>query len=617
VVTYNFKVTDGTSEVSNTATITIDGKNDQPSVTTGTVTVSDEGLTNANTEVDSQSATASLAFSVSDDDLSDTHTVTLSEPATTYASGGNNLSWTGDGTQGLVGYYMDGGQQVDVITIAIVSGEYKVEQYQPIDHIGSGEDTASISIGVTVTDNSGSANASNSTATLTVNVEDDSPVDDVDELATPSVDNLVGENTIGELFNTGADGFGSVSLNMVTPTVFSGGELVSTSQIGNTLYGIIPDGAGGTENVFSVEAVVDDATGEVDYEFTLLAPLELASGVDFDLTNAPAGNNETYKLLNDGTIESHAYSGTDFIAEISATGTQGKINSNNSGIGVDDQTSIDAGETMTFTYNVNGSVGVPATKLTFATGNNQSAGTSVIGFIVTLKSGDTFSVPDLTVTNTGEIELHAPPGDAIQSVTISHVSGDDFQVTGLSSDIFDTQEPADIEFSYTATDADGDAVVFDSETGDGHFSITVGPVDAPPPLPAPPAADNAQTATDGADTLLGTEGADVFEWNLADNNAEGDTVTNFEDGDALDLRDLLVGEDGSGGDAGNLTEFLSVTSDGTDTVIEVSSNGGFAGGYDSNAVDQIITLEGVDLVSGQDQNSVIQGLLDAGKLITD
>ncbi len=130
----------------------------------------------------------------------------------------------------------------------------------------------------------------------------------------------------------------------------------------------------------------------------------------------------------------------------------------------------------------------------------------------------------------------------------------------------------------------------------------------------------------GNDLLIGGLGSDVFRWELADRGVAGtpaaDTVQDFDNsvgGDQLDLRDLLQGESD---DALNLTNFLHFTQSGSDAVIQVSSSGGFAGGFNAGAVDQTITLQGqwANITSsgafGSDQQ-IIQDLLTKGKLITD
>ncbi|MBS1140503.1 MAG: hypothetical protein H6R13_1956 [Proteobacteria bacterium] len=129
----------------------------------------------------------------------------------------------------------------------------------------------------------------------------------------------------------------------------------------------------------------------------------------------------------------------------------------------------------------------------------------------------------------------------------------------------------------------------------------------------------------GTDILTGGAGSDVFRWELADRGTSGsvpiDTVVDFVDaGDKLDLRDLLQGETSLGGVTGNLTNYLHFTTSGSDTVLQVSSAGGFSGGFNAGAVDQTILIENVDLTVGGTLSSdqqIIQQLLLNNKLITD
>ncbi|MBU1646255.1 MAG: type I secretion C-terminal target domain-containing protein [Gammaproteobacteria bacterium] len=132
----------------------------------------------------------------------------------------------------------------------------------------------------------------------------------------------------------------------------------------------------------------------------------------------------------------------------------------------------------------------------------------------------------------------------------------------------------------------------------------------------------------GTDTLTGGLGADVFKWELADRGVKGnpatDTVTDFDaasfgsGGDVLDLRDLLSNESHTAGSTGNLSSFLHFEQSGSDTVVHISTTGGFSGGFVSNQEDHSIVLQGVDLIGGfSTDQQVIQDLLNKGKLITD
>jgi len=132
----------------------------------------------------------------------------------------------------------------------------------------------------------------------------------------------------------------------------------------------------------------------------------------------------------------------------------------------------------------------------------------------------------------------------------------------------------------------------------------------------------------GNDTLTGGLGNNTFVWQFGDQGTVAkpavDTVTDFgQNGkhDVLDLRDLLQGENHVGNDSGNLTQYLHFEHSGNDTVIDVSTSGGFTNGnYVAGAVDQRIVLTGVDLTQGgtlTNDQQIISDLLKNGKLHTD
>ncbi|XZG71207.1 retention module-containing protein [Chitinibacteraceae bacterium HSL-7] len=158
----------------------------------------------------------------------------------------------------------------------------------------------------------------------------------------------------------------------------------------------------------------------------------------------------------------------------------------------------------------------------------------------------------------------------------------------------------------------------------------------------------------GSDVLRGDLGDDVFKWSLGDHSAQAgvtpigsnnglylntgvktvagatDFILDFNagntagDNDKLDLRDLLVDESHSGNNVGNLLNYLHFetvtnTAGGKSTIVHISHDGDFAGGYQNGAAeDQTIVLHGVDLgATGSNDQTVIQDLLTRGKLITD
>ncbi|MDP5237888.1 Ig-like domain-containing protein, partial [Uliginosibacterium sp. 31-16] len=152
----------------------------------------------------------------------------------------------------------------------------------------------------------------------------------------------------------------------------------------------------------------------------------------------------------------------------------------------------------------------------------------------------------------------------------------------------------------------------------------------------------------GSDVMRGDLGADVFAWSLGTQAATAgttlagagniygvadgvnlagtsDLVTDFSkaEGDALDLRDLLVGESHLGLDTGNLSNYLHFEVSNGNTVVHVSTSGGFANGnYDATREDQTIVLQGVNLLNDGaatllNDNAVIQDMLKNNRLIVD
>ncbi|MEO6409614.1 MAG: Calx-beta domain-containing protein, partial [Burkholderiaceae bacterium] len=131
----------------------------------------------------------------------------------------------------------------------------------------------------------------------------------------------------------------------------------------------------------------------------------------------------------------------------------------------------------------------------------------------------------------------------------------------------------------------------------------------------------------GNDLLTGGLGGDTFAWSLADRGLMGapavDTITDFNvaQGDVLDLRDLLVGATPT---PASLSHYLDINFSGGDTVIRVSSTGGFAGGvYAASAEDQEIVLKGVDLGvqlglgAGASEAAMLNEMVSKGKLLTE
>ena len=83
---------------------------------------------------------------------------------------------------------------------------------------------------------------------------------------------------------------------------------------------------------------------------------------------------------------------------------------------------------------------------------------------------------------------------------------------------------------------------------------------------------------------------------------------------SLDMRIALDGIE-----PGNLLNYLHFEQSGGNTLVHVSSTGGFADGYSAGKEDNTIVLDGVDVFSGglSSDQQIIQDLLSKGKLLTD
>ncbi|MCB1668488.1 MAG: retention module-containing protein [Pseudomonadales bacterium] len=144
------------------------------------------------------------------------------------------------------------------------------------------------------------------------------------------------------------------------------------------------------------------------------------------------------------------------------------------------------------------------------------------------------------------------------------------------------------------------------------------------------AGDDVLVGGTGNDILTGGAGEDIFVWNAGDAASNAiDTITDFNqsggtyntaEGDVLDISDLLTGEEmldhstSTSLAAALDANYLSVTSDGTDTTIVADVDGSGTG-----TATQTLIIEGVDLTNGGTTSSaqVIENLLNTNSLIVD
>ncbi|RTR35893.1 type I secretion C-terminal target domain-containing protein, partial [Shewanella canadensis] len=647
---------------------TITGTNDLPEIdATTAINVSEEGLLYGLIDDlpvpddTTNLVTANGTISFTDVD-SDTFVLTLSGPSGLTSGGVDVDDWVWDGTI-LTGRTAQG-TVVMTVTLGAVSSDgnngysviYTMLLLAPLDHPFNDNTELSMPIefGVNISDE---LNSSVDT-TFIVNIEDDSPVDQLNPLAAPEIYNAIGQYITGDLFAPGADRFGNVTFDVtqnVKDNLLHEGSLLSYTMVGNTL--VAKSLADGTTVVFTLTAV-PDGNGNYDYKLVMFEDIQLNFTVSYDLTTAPAGNNDAYYVDGNGEIFSQGNEAINLIATM--TGTDGglaeSINSNNHGVGVGDKTSIDSGESIKFDYGNGTSVAIIELGAN-SNGNHTGIGVFSNFYYIISYVGGGVSDPILGTIDgengdgTFEINETALNGNNILSIEIFHAIDDstDFQVIGVSSNGIITELPIDLDFTYTAEDTDGDNVFEVDEFG--NFTITLNPApdledynaivgtDAPNVLLGTADADyifgglgdDTITGGLGADLLIGGEGSDTIDagldsdidtliWEIGSADGSTDIIQNFhyDHEDVLNLSDVLVNEE-----AGSLENFLSFNFVAGNTEISLDTNGSAAGGETLT-----ITLEGVDLfteygvtIDGDYDNAdyavIIAGLIDDDALIID
>jgi Ca2+-binding RTX toxin-like protein len=237
---------------------------------------------------------------------------------------------------------------------------------------------------------------------------------------------------------------------------------------------------------------------------------------------------------------------------------------------------------------------------------------------------------DTITTGAGNTIIHA--GDGANIITTG--AGIGMVTAGSGADTITMGATPTGAGISTVNAGDGDNIIttgigkYDITTGSGADSITIGAGASDSTINAGAGDDTitsnggADTITGGAgnDTMTGGAGADVFKWSLAETGT--DVITDFNlvpvasGGDALDLKDLLVGENAN---ATSLDAYLDFSANGSgQTVVTVDANAGAAGG-----TGQTITLENVQFTAlqayagGMSDAAILTKLLSDGNLKTD
>ncbi len=457
--TLDYTITDADGDESSaTLSLSINGANDAPTITSAILSISEEGLPlgledDKGVADTTDAATYSGKLIIADVDSGDAHTVTLVKPAdTALYSQGRPVVWSlsGDGHT-LVGTDYLG---KPVITMTVTNtGDYTVTLSGQVDHpTNSVEDVLQLGVGVVVSDGHTTSGGS-----ITVNIEDDSP--EFGTITNTTMDNT--SSTVqGTLeFNTGAD---SVGATLVVSSIGKLPEGWTTSTLGQSSVDIFsPDGS----KIFTV--TVNPAGGYTVTQHEArpgtTESIDLASSItnnpqtsyDLGYATLTAGGGKTFNANSFGSGNSFGIGNTSFdagesfrmdfkqalsdfslnVAEVKGSGTV--------------QVTVWSGnESRTFSLNVNGSTGsLHITKDMLESGTPSLSHFDAIQFT----AGGGVKMSFLT---TGSYTENIPAGPMDFTVGVTGTDGDGDKVTG--------------EFTVTSNATENSA----PEIHDAHVSVS-------------------------------------------------------------------------------------------------------------------------------------------------
>jgi hypothetical protein len=563
--------------------ISLDNINDDPEiVSTGSVTVSEEGLLGGILDYSGNLDTTNNAFDdsgqvvVTDVD-GGTPTYTLDTPPAGLTSGGLALTWSGNGTgtNGLIGATQLTGAvtSTTIIVISIAAdGVWSADLQGPIDHLSTTEeDDLSFDVGVTVSDGNGGSD----TATLSITVEDDSPAfslvnDGSDEGANVSIS--APNPDASEIFTgqfadwgVGADGFKEANFTLPqNATVLSATEsqVVISLRDGSGVAGILTLNADGedTLEVFHRE-------GEIN--FIPVAATSASAGGPVGSLLVDLGLATDYNILVSG-------SDGDGVVEVVSGNDDDLVNTSTNGWAVkgDQGQTNQLGESIQFSFVVDSNnttpTGIPDFKFTT---EGYTGGISEARILVNVYTNSTLTAYDqieLIVTSGQEVQISEQDwsgvggnasytlGDDIYAVeVVSNEPDGSFRLNGIEVGDDQVTPPADLAFenlTMEIVDTDGDSasqsfsiyldgedpyggeLVLEAVMGTSGHNILTGTI-----------GNDIIQGGAGNDILTGGDGDDEFIWTVADADGGTDIVTDFafdlDDGsaenDVLNLSDLL------------------------------------------------------------------------------
>ncbi|MCK2087453.1 type I secretion C-terminal target domain-containing protein, partial [Thauera aromatica] len=538
---------------SDTATATIIDNDVVPTINPSALAVSEEGLPGGLADLVGMDDTTNLAVRSGSIDYSSNGaaalTVALLTDGLPGSLGNTAIVWSHEGGNEAIVVGQSGGE--DLIRIVLNGGTqvvdtnnptiaYSVELLKPLEHLGVNvEDDLSFDIDVRLSDGANSAQ----TAALTITVEDDSPL----EAGTDAVVlNIPPVSFDGQLAFIGADTGGASGTQWTTSLstlnglgLTSGGRAVVFSyEDGQTL--LVAETTEG-EPVFTVRANADGT-----YSFNSLAPLDLSSlNLDDATVSSGGGPKSTYYWYDDGSLTNVLDASKDLVVSITGykDGALSDVNPSGAGLGIQNNVFND-GERFVFDFDAAGSDG--EANLAYAVrfelfqygagdsfqvmGTYQDGSPHVGGYSIESVGGDTYLV------------ITAESGKYFDTLEVA-MSGGEVKIQGLETYVLEDAPPQLVELTFTAEDADGDQV-------DGDIVLTF------QNQPDTEGGVVGSAMFGGAEPDADAD-SDVFVWSLGDQGTADSPAIDrvdfdVEDGDVLDLRDLLPDDAGD-----SLSSYLS------------------------------------------------------------
>ena len=539
-------VSDGQLTTQSTLNLSITPVNDAPVVQGAAVTLSEEGLAGGRPESTGESRATSVSGTLQFSDADNDHLAfTLGAPSGLYASGGQALTWNGDGSAAnpLVG--TAGGKVILTATIDD-QGHYTVNLSGPLDHpVRNTEDTLTLSLGVQVRDGQ-----TTSTASLDVTVRDDSPtpfcVARCADLSLVQTNLLITLDVSGSM-NT-RDGVGGQT--RLESAIASVNKLIdSYADQGDVAVRLVTFSSGAAENgshwmsAAEVKAALAclSAGGNTNYD----AALDTARGAFTDPGHLSGGQNVAY-FFSDGqpnmpTRDVGIDAGEQQV-------WQDFLNTNDIqsyAIGLGNGVPTAALEPIAY----NGVTGTDDLHAMVVTDFNQLdatlahtvapaiSGDVVDGGLQSVTGADGGHLSDIIVN--GVHHPWDPATSASDTVTVKTATGGAFTFD-METGHYTYQAPAGARvdyqesLSFTITDRDGDSrtgqmTLNVNADGNTTFDVSCPPPSAPAPAPAT-----------GGGCLSG----EVLSWTLADSShtSHPDTTTTASSGcGTLQAHDLLGG----------------------------------------------------------------------------